>query len=50
MALFSVHMAQHMVLSMLAPILLLLGAPITLALRVLPAAGPAGAPRRLLLR
>jgi cytochrome c oxidase assembly factor CtaG len=49
MALFSVHMAQHMVLSMLTPILLLLGAPVTLALRSLPATGPAGAPRRILL-
>jgi putative membrane protein len=49
MALFSVHMAQHMVLSMLTPILLLLGAPITLALRVLPASGRAGRPRRMLL-
>lgn len=39
MELFSVHMVQHMVLSMLTPILLLLGAPITLALRALPAAG-----------
>ncbi len=35
MALFSVHMVQHMVLSMLSPILLLLSAPITLALRAL---------------
>lgn len=33
--LFSVHMTQHMVLSMLAPILLVLGAPATLALRAL---------------
>jgi len=33
--LFSVHMAQHMVLSMLTPIFLVLGAPITLALRAL---------------
>jgi cytochrome c oxidase assembly factor CtaG/putative copper export protein len=33
--LFSVHMAQHMVLSMLVPILLVGGAPITLALRTL---------------
>ena len=33
--LFSVHMVQHMVLSMLTPILLVLGAPITLALRAL---------------
>ena len=36
MMLFSVHMIQHMVLSMLSPIFLLLGAPITLALRTLP--------------
>lgn len=36
-ALFSVHMVQHMTLSMLVPILLALGAPITLALRALPA-------------
>jgi putative copper resistance protein D len=33
--LFSVHMAQHMVLSMLVPILLVTGAPATLALRAL---------------
>ncbi|MEV0637600.1 cytochrome c oxidase assembly protein [Streptomyces sp. NPDC050619] len=39
MVMFSVHMVQHMVISMLSPILLLLGAPITLALRALPAAG-----------
>ncbi|WP_026122367.1 cytochrome c oxidase assembly protein [Nocardiopsis halotolerans] len=32
---FSTHMIQHMVLSMLTPILLVLGAPITLALRSL---------------
>ena len=51
MALFSAHMVQHMVLSMLSPILLLLGAPVTLALRALPAGrGTDGAPRRLLLR
>jgi putative copper resistance protein D len=37
---FSVHMAQHMLLSMTAPPLLALGAPITLALRYLPATGP----------
>jgi putative copper resistance protein D len=37
MELFSVHMVQHMVLSMLTPIFLALGAPITLVLRVLPA-------------
>ncbi|MFI0368170.1 cytochrome c oxidase assembly protein [Actinomadura sp. 1N219] len=33
--LFSVHMAQHMVLNMLTPIFLVLGAPATLALRAL---------------
>ncbi|NEA76125.1 cytochrome c oxidase assembly protein [Streptomyces sp. SID13588] len=37
MVMFSVHMVQHMVISMLSPILLLLGAPVTLALRALPA-------------
>ncbi len=36
---FSVHMIGHMALGMIAPILLVLGGPITLALRVLPAAG-----------
>jgi putative copper resistance protein D len=34
--LLSVHMIQHMVLSMIAPIFLALGAPVTLALRTLP--------------
>jgi putative copper resistance protein D len=34
--LLSVHMVQHMVLSMVSPIFLALGAPITLALRTLP--------------
>jgi putative copper resistance protein D len=38
-AMFSVHMAAHMMLSMLTPILLALGGPVTLALRALPAAG-----------
>jgi cytochrome c oxidase assembly factor CtaG/putative copper export protein len=33
--LFSVHMVQHMVLSMLTPIFLVMGAPVTLALRAL---------------
>lgn len=33
--LFSVHMAQHMVLNMLTPIFLVVGAPVTLALRAL---------------
>jgi putative copper resistance protein D len=43
-AMFSVHMGQHMLLGMLAPILLVLGAPVTLGLRALPAAGKAGPP------
>ncbi|GAA5109450.1 cytochrome c oxidase assembly protein [Pseudonocardia adelaidensis] len=43
-AMFSVHMGQHMILNMLVPILLVLGAPVTLALRALPPAGRAGAP------
>lgn len=45
MVMFSVHMVQHMVISMLSPILILLGAPVTLALRALPvAAGAARGP------
>jgi putative copper resistance protein D len=43
-AMFSVHMAEHMILSMLVPILLVLGGPVTLALRALPAADRAGPP------
>ena len=39
MVMFSVHMVQHMVISMLSPIFILLGAPVTLALRALPPAG-----------
>jgi cytochrome c oxidase assembly factor CtaG len=42
--LLSVHMVQHMVLSMLVPLSLALGAPVTLALRTLPRT-----PRRWLL-
>ncbi|NYE38892.1 putative copper resistance protein D [Nocardioides cavernae] len=42
--LLSVHMVQHMLLSMVVPLALALGAPVTLALRTLPAA-----PRRWLL-
>jgi cytochrome c oxidase assembly factor CtaG len=38
-AMFSMHMVAHMLLSMLVPILLVLGAPVTLALRALPTAG-----------
>ncbi|MGW1883884.1 cytochrome c oxidase assembly protein [Streptomyces sp. NPDC001970] len=50
MVMFSVHMVQHMVISMLSPILLLLGAPVTLALRALPVAGRGRTgPRELLL-
>ncbi|MDH6228120.1 MULTISPECIES: cytochrome c oxidase assembly protein [Streptomyces] len=51
MVMFSVHMVQHMVLSMLSPIMILLGAPVTLALRALPVAarGSLG-PRELLLK
>ena len=50
MVLFSMHMAQHMVLSMIAPLLLLCGSPVTLALRSLPRGkGTAGVPRALLL-
>lgn len=40
--LFSVHMAQHMVLNMLVPIFLVLGAPVTLALRALKPAARRG--------
>ncbi len=50
-AMFSVHMAEHMALNMFIPVFLVLGAPITLALRALPAAGsgrPPG-PREWLL-
>ncbi|MFE2492525.1 cytochrome c oxidase assembly protein [Streptomyces scopuliridis] len=47
---FSVHMVQHMIISMVSPILLLLGAPVTLALRALPVAGRGRkGPRELLL-
>ena len=44
-SLLSVHMVQHMVLSMVGPIFLALGAPVTLALRTLPAVN-----RKMLLR
>ena len=43
-AMFSMHMAAHMLLSMLTPILLVLGAPVTLALRALPTAGKGDPP------
>ncbi|BBY33251.1 hypothetical protein BST33_11170 [Mycolicibacter minnesotensis] len=44
-AMFSVHMSQHMVLNMLVPVLLVLGAPATLMLRTLPKAEPGQLPR-----
>ena len=50
-AMFSVHMADHMTMNMFIPVLLVLGGPVTLALRALPAAGegqPPG-PREWLL-
>ncbi|CAL9377708.1 cytochrome c oxidase assembly protein [Streptomyces sp. enrichment culture] len=51
MVMFSVHMVQHMIISMVSPILLLLGAPITLALRALPPAGRGRTgPREVLLK
>ena len=50
-AMFSVHMAEHMTLNMFVPVLLVLGGPVTLALRALTPAGdgqPPG-PREWLL-
>lgn len=49
---FSYHMISHMLLAMIAPALMVLGGPVTLALRVLPAAGarqPPGAREMLLV-
>lgn len=43
-AMFSMHMAEHMILNMFIPVLLVLGGPVTLALRVLPAAAEGEAP------
>lgn len=43
-ATFSAHMAVHLMLNMAVPILWLLGAPVTLARLVLPAAAPGTAP------
>jgi cytochrome c oxidase assembly factor CtaG/putative copper export protein len=37
---FSDHMVEHMLLGMMAPVFLVMAAPITLALRALPSAGP----------
>jgi cytochrome c oxidase assembly factor CtaG len=39
-SLLSVHMVQHMILSMMVPLFLALGAPVTLMLRTLPARPP----------
>ncbi len=49
--LFSAHMASHMLLSMVAPIFLVLGAPMTLALRTLPGPRQPGevSPRTMLM-
>jgi putative copper resistance protein D len=43
-AMFSVHMGSHMLLSMIAPVLFVLGGPVTLALRALPTAGQSASP------
>lgn len=48
LVLFSAHMVQHMALNMLAPVLLVLAAPVTLALRAIPP-NRAGGPREWLL-
>lgn len=47
---FSAHMVSHMMLSMVAPIFLVLGAPVTLALRTLPGPRESGevSPRLML--
>lgn len=49
---FSYHMVEHMILGMIAPIALVLGAPITLALRTLPAGrdNEEEGPRNILIR
>jgi cytochrome c oxidase assembly factor CtaG/putative copper export protein len=50
MLVMSVHMVQHMVLAMVVPVLLVLGAPVTLALRATPPArrGHVGPRERIL--
>lgn len=50
MVMFSAHMAQHMILNMYAPLILVRAAPVTLALRVLPAGRGRWSARRVLLR
>ena len=49
---FSYHMIEHMILGMIAPIALVLGAPITLALRTLPGGrdNEEEGPRNILIR
>lgn len=51
-AMFSVHMVEHMSLNMFLPVLLVLGTPVTLALRALPSArqGSPPGPREWLLK
>ena len=51
-AMFSMHMVEHMTLNMFVPVLLVLGAPVTLALRVLPGAaqGAQPGPREWIVR
>ncbi|KJK45862.1 copper resistance protein CopD [Lentzea aerocolonigenes] len=48
-AMFSIHMEAHMVLSMLTPILFVLGGPVTLALRALPVSKEVPGPREWVL-
>ncbi|MGA9872926.1 MAG: cytochrome c oxidase assembly protein [Rhodococcus sp. (in: high G+C Gram-positive bacteria)] len=43
-AMFSVHMGVHMTLNMFVPVLLVLGGPVTLALRAIPPAHDGGMP------
>ena len=50
MMLFSIHMLQKMALTVLAAMLLMLGAPVSLAIRALPRHGWGGVSRQLLLR
>lgn len=50
MVMFSAHMAQHMILNMYAPLLLVRAAPVTLALRALPAGRGRWSGRGILLR
>jgi putative copper resistance protein D len=49
---FSIHIVEHMTLNMFVPLLLVLGAPVTLALRALPSAAPGAppGPREWILR